>query len=109
MLNLLGSHDTPRFITLARGDQSALRLATRHRTAATERFLAQAAKLIRFSDVQNAAAFFGVPPTTLARWYYAYAERLAQAAPADQALLPITHRGVDELSQKNGTGNSSSS
>ena len=28
MLNLLGSHDTARFLTLARGDQSALRLAT---------------------------------------------------------------------------------
>ncbi len=27
-LNLLGSHDTPRFLTLARGDTSALRLAT---------------------------------------------------------------------------------
>ncbi len=27
-LNLLGSHDMPRFLTLARGDQSALRLAT---------------------------------------------------------------------------------
>lgn len=27
-LNLLDSHDTPRFLTLARGDQSALRLAT---------------------------------------------------------------------------------
>ena len=28
MLNLLGSHDMARFVTLARGDQSALRLAT---------------------------------------------------------------------------------
>jgi neopullulanase len=28
MLNLLGSHDMARFLTLARGDQSALRLAT---------------------------------------------------------------------------------
>jgi neopullulanase len=28
MLNLLGSHDTARFLTLANGDQSALRLAT---------------------------------------------------------------------------------
>ena len=27
-MNLLGSHDMPRFLTLARGDQSALRLAT---------------------------------------------------------------------------------
>ena len=28
MMNLLSSHDMPRFVTLARGDQSALRLAT---------------------------------------------------------------------------------
>ena len=28
LLNLLDSHDTPRFLTLARGDESALRLAT---------------------------------------------------------------------------------
>jgi neopullulanase len=28
MLNLLGSHDTPRFLTLAKGDKSALELAT---------------------------------------------------------------------------------
>src|SRR5262249_26214009 len=28
LLNLLGSHDTPRFLTLARGDVSAVRLAT---------------------------------------------------------------------------------
>jgi transposase len=73
---------------------------------ATERFLEQVAKLIRFSDVQNAALFFGVPPTTLARWYYAYAERLAQAPPAN--VLPITHLGVDELSQKKSTASSSS-
>jgi transposase len=71
---------------------------------ATERFLQQAARLIRFSDIQNAADFFGVPPTTLARWYYAYTERLAQR-PAPQ-LKPITTLGVDELSQKKSTGSS---
>ena len=73
---------------------------------ATERFLAQAAKIIRISDIQNAAVFFGVPPTTLARWYYAYAERLAQN-PSGQSL-PITHLGIDELSQKKSTASSSS-
>lgn len=73
---------------------------------ATERFLAQAAKLIRISDIHNAAAFFGVPPTTLARWYYDYAERLAQN-PSRQ-LLPITHLGIDELSQKKSIASSSS-
>ena len=69
---------------------------------ATERFLQQAAKLIRFSDIQNASHFFGVPPTTLARWYYAYTERLAQNPPAE--LKPITHLGIDELSQKKTPG-----
>lgn len=72
---------------------------------ATERFLAQAAKLIRISDIHNAAALFGVPPTTLARWYYDYAERLAQT-PSRQ-LLPLTHLGVDELSQKKSIASSS--
>jgi transposase len=72
---------------------------------ATERFLQQAAKLIRFSDIQNAALFFGVPATTLARWYYAYTERLAQHPPAE--VKPITHLGIDELSQKKSTGSSS--
>lgn len=71
---------------------------------ATERFLEQAAKLIRFSDIQNAADFFDVPPSTLARWYYAYTQRLAEH-PAPQ-LKPITHIGVDELSQKKSTGSS---
>jgi transposase len=74
---------------------------------ATERFLQQAAKLIRFSDIQNAADFLGVPPSTLARWYYAYTERLAKSPPTE--LKPITHAGVDELSQKKSTGSSSSS
>jgi transposase len=73
---------------------------------ATERFLQQAARLIRFSDIQNAADFFAVPPTTLARWYYAYSQRLA-AQPAAQ-LKPITHVGVDELSQKKSTDSSCS-
>src|ERR1700719_2736899 len=46
---------------------------------ATERFLEQAARLIRFSDIANAAAFFGVPEKTLERWYYDYVERQRQA------------------------------
>lgn len=73
---------------------------------ATERFLEQAARLIRFSDIQNAAAFLDVPPTTLARWYYAYTERLAGQPPTQ--VLPITRLGIDELSQKKSTGSSSS-
>jgi len=71
---------------------------------ATQRFLEQAAKLIRFSDIDNAARFLGVSPTNLARWYYAYTERLAANPPAK--VLPITHLGVDELSQKKSTDSS---
>jgi len=73
---------------------------------ATERFLQQAAKLIRFSDIQNAADFFAVPASTLARWYYDYTQRLTQQPPS--AAAPITHLGVDELSQKKSIGSSSS-
>ena len=71
---------------------------------ATQRFLAQAAKLIRFSDIANAAAFFGVPENTLARWYYDYAERQQMNPPAQ--LEPITSIGIDELSLKKSTGSS---
>lgn len=68
---------------------------------ATERFLDQAARLIRFSDVANAAAFFAVPEKTLERWYYDYVERQRQAPAA--AARPIRQLGLDELSlKKNG-------
>src|SRR4051812_35342037 len=71
---------------------------------ATERFLDQAAKLIRFSDIQNAAAFLAVPEKTLERWYYDYVERRTQAgAPG---LKPIKSLGIDELSLKKSTGSS---
>jgi transposase len=62
---------------------------------ATERFLEQAARLIRFSDVANAAGFFGVPQKTLERWYYDYVERQRQA-PSVPAK-PIKQIGIDEL------------
>ena len=65
---------------------------------ATERFLEQAARLIRFSDIANAAAFLGVPEKTLERWYYDYVERQRQAPAA--ALQPITQLGIDELALK---------
>ena len=71
---------------------------------ATERFLAQAAKLIRFSDIANAAAFFGVAESTLTRWYYDYVERQQNAPPA--TLKPITSIGIDELSLKKSIGSS---
>jgi transposase len=72
---------------------------------ATVRFLEQAAKLIRFSDIANAAAFLGVPEKTLERWYYDYAERKAQNPPAP--LKAIKSIGIDELSQKKSTASSS--
>jgi transposase len=71
---------------------------------ATERFLEQAARLIRFSDIANAAAFLGVPEKTLERWYYDYVERQAQQSPA--GLKPIKSLGIDELSLKKSTGSS---
>jgi transposase len=71
---------------------------------ATERFLEQAARLIRISDVANAAAFLGVPEKTLERWYYDYAQRQARRPPAD--LKPIQSLGIDELSLKKSTGSS---
>src|SRR5215211_2274869 len=72
---------------------------------ATERFLEQAAKLIRFADVANAAAFLGVPEKTLSRWYYDYAQRRLGEPPAE-AARPIKSLGIDELSLKKSTGSS---
>jgi transposase len=69
---------------------------------ATERFLEQAARLIRFSDIANAAAFFGVPEKTLERWYYDYVERQRQTPPT--ALKPIKQIGIDELKLTRGSG-----
>jgi transposase len=62
---------------------------------ATERFLEQAARLIRFSDIANAAAFFAVPEKTLERWYYDYVERKRQTPIAK--VQPIRQLGIDEL------------
>jgi transposase len=71
---------------------------------ATERFLEQAARLIRFSDVANAAAFLGVPEKNLERWYYDYVERQAKAPV--EGVKPIKSLGIDELSLKKSTGSS---
>lgn len=70
---------------------------------ATERFLEQAAKLIRFSDIANVAAFLGLPEKTLEGWYYDYVQRKTQQPPAD--LKPIKSLGIDELSLKKSTDN----
>lgn len=68
---------------------------------ATERFLARAAKLIRFGDITQTAAFLRVPATSLERWYYAWVERQQRAE-----AQPITSVGIDELSLKKSTGSS---
>jgi transposase len=65
---------------------------------ATERFLERAARLIRFSDVANAATFLDVPEKTLERWYYDYVERRRQEPPTP--LQPIRQLGIDELAVK---------
>jgi transposase len=72
---------------------------------ATERFLEQAAKLIRFADVANAAAFLGVPEKTLSRWYYDFVQRQLDR-PKAEAARPIKSLGIDELSLKKSTGSS---
>jgi transposase len=69
---------------------------------ATERFLEQVARLIRFSDIANAAAFFGVPEKTLERWYYDYVERQRQTPLA--SLKPVQQIGIDELKLTKGSG-----
>ena len=74
-------------------------------THATERFLERATELVRQGDLQNAAAFLKVPEKTLERWYYEFVERRQQQPRAD--LKPITSIGIDELSQKKDTANSS--
>jgi len=83
---------TPRYSVLAEGAH------------ATERFLEQAAKLIRFSDVANAAAFLGVPEKSLERWYYDYVDRNTQKSAA--TFKPIRSIGIDELSLKKSTASS---
>jgi transposase len=60
---------------------------------ATARFLEQAARLIRISDLKNAADFLQVPEKTLEDWYYDFVQRQQQAPP----LRPIEQLGLDEL------------
>jgi transposase len=72
---------------------------------ATERFLAQIARLIDISDIANIADIYGVPARTLARWYYDYLKRKQQQPPA-VPCKPIESIGIDELSQKKDTASS---
>jgi transposase len=69
---------------------------------ATERFLDQAARLVRTSDLANAATFLGVPERTLAHWYDDYLQRRPQ--PSGQPLKPVRRLGIDELSLKKNSG-----
>ena len=69
-----------------------------HGAHATERFLEQAARLIRFSDIANAAAFLAVPEKTLEKWYYDYVQRQQQRASTPHR--PIRQLGIDELALK---------
>ena len=57
------------------------------------------------SDVANAAVFFEIPEKTLERWYYDYVE--CQKTAADDSGQPIGSLGIDELSLKKSTVNSS--
>ena len=68
---------------------------------ATERFLEQAAELVRSSDLANAAAFVGLPEWTLADWYYDYLQR--RTAASARPARPIRRIGIDELSLKKNT------
>jgi transposase len=84
-----GRYFTPHYPALAEGAH------------ATERFLEQAAKLIRFSDIANAAVFLGVPEKNLERWYYDFVERRTKTP--SEGLKPIKSLGIDELSLKKST------
>lgn len=83
---------TPRLAALAEGAH------------ATERFLSGVAELLKHTDLTNAAAWVGVAPKTLERWYYDYLRRQQQRT----AAAPIRCLGIDELSLKKDTAGSAS-
>lgn len=72
---------------------------------ATERFLERLAELATQAEVSTAARFLGVPEKTAEKWYYDYLER-RRREPV-KGLLPIESLGIDELSLKKDTANSS--
>jgi transposase len=84
-----GAFFTPKYAAIAPGAH------------ATQRFLAHAARLIDFSDIQNVASLLGVPENTMIRWYYDYVERQQQESAAN--LKPVLCSGIDELSLKKST------
>jgi transposase len=87
-----GQFFTPHYQAIAEG------------THATERLLARMAEMIGFSDIRNAARFFGVAEKTLERWYYEFLER--QRKHSGEANQPIRSLGIDELSLKKSTDSS---
>jgi transposase len=83
---------TPHYPALAEG------------THVTGRLLERMVAMIGFSDIRNAARFFGVPEKTLERWYYEFLERKQKNTSAQNQ--PIRSLGIDELSLKKSTGSS---
>lgn len=67
-------------------------------TWVTTRLLDRLVELVGRSDVAGAAAFFGIPASTVGRWYYEHLEH--QRTAAETAAEPIRSLGIDELSLK---------
>lgn len=92
-----GGHFTPKTLFLTPGVGGK----------ATARFVEQAAEMIRHADIKGAAEFFGVPEKTLERWYYEWAEFQCESADEESEAKPIRSLGIDELSLKKSTVNTS--
>ena len=74
---------------------------------ATARLLGRASELIKCADIAGAAAYYQLPEKTLERWYYEWVEVQNQTSEEDAPLKPIRSLGIDELSLKKSTANSS--
>jgi hypothetical protein len=64
--------------------------------------LGRAAELVKRADIAGAAEYYQLPEKTLERWYYERVEIQNQASEE-----PIRSLGIDELSLKKSTANSS--
>ena len=64
-------------------------------------------ELIQRADIAGAAAFYQIPEKTLERWYYEWVELQNQAQEENESTQPIRSLGIDELSLKKNTANSS--
>lgn len=74
---------------------------------ATARLVGKAAELIQRADIAGAAAFYQIPEKTLERWYYEWVELQNPTSEEDGPAKPIRALGIDELSLKKSTANSS--